>query len=354
MVLFVDRHRPKRLDATDYHKPLANRLKKLVHAHDFPHMLVYGPSGAGKKTRIMALLRELHGPAVERLKVEARDFKFGTTNVELTVLSSPHHIELNPSDAGNKDREVVGELIKEIASTAPVLGGGAEVSHAFKVVVLNEVERLSKPAQHALRRTMEKYVNTCRLLLCCTNPSKVIAPIRSRCLCVRVAAPTHNEVAAVLSTIATKENLKLPPALALRISHECERNLRRAILTLEACKVQSYPFSEDQPLQLPDWQLFIDGLAREIQTEQSPRQLLKVRGKLYELIASCIPPEVIMKRLCAALLKRAPLPVQHEVSFHAASYDHRLHGGQKAIFHLEAFIARYMAIHKKHTVQMAR
>jgi len=57
-----------------------------------------------------------------------------------------------------------------------------------------EVDRLSRQAQAALRRTMEKYTATCRLILCCTSASKVIEPVRSRCLGIRVAAPDHPEV----------------------------------------------------------------------------------------------------------------------------------------------------------------
>jgi replication factor C subunit 3/5 len=36
--------------------------------------MVYGPSGAGKKTRIMCILRELYGSGVEKLKIEQHTF----------------------------------------------------------------------------------------------------------------------------------------------------------------------------------------------------------------------------------------------------------------------------------------
>ena len=62
------------------------------------------------------------------------------------------------------------------------------------VLVLNEVDKLSKEAQHSLRRTMEKYSSSCRLILCCNSSSKVTEAVRSRCLNVRVNAPKNEEV----------------------------------------------------------------------------------------------------------------------------------------------------------------
>ena len=74
-MMWVDKHRPTSLDRLDYHKEQAAQLRQLAQAGDLPHMLFYGPSGAGKKTRIMCLLREIFGAGVERVKLEHRPFK---------------------------------------------------------------------------------------------------------------------------------------------------------------------------------------------------------------------------------------------------------------------------------------
>lgn len=46
-----------------------------VQQGDFPHLLFYGPCGAGKKTRIMMLLRELYGTGVEKLRMGHLNFQ---------------------------------------------------------------------------------------------------------------------------------------------------------------------------------------------------------------------------------------------------------------------------------------
>ena len=116
-------------------------------------------------------------------------------------MASNYHIELNPSDVGLYDYVVVQEIIKEIAQNKqldvsakhPFKGWSARSSSAV-VVLLSEADSLARNAQAGLRRTMEKYSSNCRLVLCCENVSRIIAPIRSRCLCVRVSAPTPLEV----------------------------------------------------------------------------------------------------------------------------------------------------------------
>ena len=52
MSLWIDKHRPQELKQLDYHKDQAEHISKLVEGGDFPHLLVYGPSGAGKKVGV--------------------------------------------------------------------------------------------------------------------------------------------------------------------------------------------------------------------------------------------------------------------------------------------------------------
>ena len=55
MSLWIDKHRPQELKQLDYHKDQAEHISKLVEGGDFPHLLVYGPSGAGKKVGVVFL-----------------------------------------------------------------------------------------------------------------------------------------------------------------------------------------------------------------------------------------------------------------------------------------------------------
>jgi replication factor C subunit 3/5 len=135
-------------------------------------------------------LKEIFGPAVSKLKLDKRTFTTPTNRtVDINMVASNFHVELSPGDAGLNDRHVVQQVIREMASHK-VIGTSAP----YKVVVLTEVDRLTRQAQAALRRTMEKYASTCRLILVCNSPAKVMDPVRSRCLGIRVAAPTHDDV----------------------------------------------------------------------------------------------------------------------------------------------------------------
>jgi len=348
-MLWVDKHRPASLEKLSFHDDLTARLTNLGEQGDIPHLLFYGPNGAGKKTRIVALLRSLFGPGAEKQRLEHREFKTPTNKtIEITTVASNYHIEMNPSDAGNNDRFVVQEVIKEIASSGSVLARKADAKGPkYKVVLLVEVDRMSRQAQAGLRRTMEKSAQTCRLIMCCSNPSKLIDPIKSRCLGIRVPAPSEDEIAGVLREVAEKERLTLPDELAARVAKASGRNLRRAILSLEECRVAQYPFDPKMPIPAPDWELYIKAIAQDVCREQSPARLLATRDKLYELLAKCIPADVIIKTLADELMKNIDDSIKHDVVRWAAFYEHRITQGNKEIFHLEAFVAKFMCIYKK-------
>ena len=86
---------------------------------------------------------------------------------------------------------VIQEILKEIAQTQQVdlnakqrFKGACHVSLRSEyranprlcptVVIINEADSLSRDAQAALRRTMEKYTTNMRLVLCANSTSRLI------------------------------------------------------------------------------------------------------------------------------------------------------------------------------------
>lgn len=146
-----------------------------------------------------------------------------------------YHLEITPADVGTYDRVVVQELLKEVAQTQQV---DLSAKQRFKVVVINEADHLTRDAQAALRRTMEKYSPNLRLILLANSTSNIIAPIRSRTLLVRVAAPTESDICSALHLAGKKEGWTESEVLNKRIAKESGRNLRRALLMFESIYAQ--------------------------------------------------------------------------------------------------------------------
>ena len=130
---------------------------------------------------------------------------------------------------------VIQDLLKEVAQTQQV---DTSAKQRFKVVVINEADHLTRDAQAALRRTMEKYSPNMRLILLANSTGNIIAPIRSRTLLVRVAAPTEEEIVEVLKGVGKKEGYDTPDVIRRKIAKDCGRNLRKGLLMFEAVHAQ--------------------------------------------------------------------------------------------------------------------
>ncbi|KAI4790942.1 P-loop containing nucleoside triphosphate hydrolase protein [Aureobasidium sp. EXF-8845] len=216
---------------------------------------------------------------------------------------------------------------------------------------------------------MEKYSPNLRLILLANSTSNIIAPIRSRTLLVRVAAPTEDEICTVLAQVGKKEGYTRCEGLEKRIAQESYRNLRRALLMFEAVHAQKYRYLLNMPLSPPlilssdqvtekttipppDWEALISQIADEILAERSAARILQVRAKLYDLLTHCIPASTILKTLTFKLMPKIDDALKTEIIKWSAFYEHRIQMGAKHIFHLEAFVAKVMRIVESHLMGM--
>ncbi len=174
--VWVEKYRPKKLSEVIGQKAIVERLSAYTRTRSMPHMLFAGPAGSGKTTCAIALARELFGE-------HWRDSL----------------IELNASDERGID--IVRGKIKDFARAASI--GGTD----FKVIFLDEADSLTADAQAALRRTMERYTQTCRFILSCNYSSKIIEPIQSRCAVFRFRPLSEDDVKTYLKNIASQEHV---------------------------------------------------------------------------------------------------------------------------------------------------
>merc|ERR1711935_1177750 len=74
-----------------------------------------------------------------------------------------------------------------------------------------------------------KYMASCRLILLTESVSKLIPALRSRCLGVRVSAPTETEIEGVLEKVAMAEMFEMGDEQKRNLARVSGRNLRKAL-----------------------------------------------------------------------------------------------------------------------------
>ncbi len=203
-MMWTEKYRPKSIDEIVGHDDIKKRLKGFVESNTLPHLLFAGPPGTGKTTAVLALARDL----------------FKNSSIEGNVL------ELNASDERGID--VIRNQVKSFARIMPM--GDAP----FKIISLDEADALTPAAQHALRRTMEKYVKTSRFILLCNYPGKIIEPIQSRCAFFRFSRLNDTVIKSRLKFIADSERVTINEEGINTIIDISEGDMRKAINILQA------------------------------------------------------------------------------------------------------------------------
>jgi replication factor C small subunit len=201
--LWTEKYRPPTLSGIIGQESVIDSLKKFVENNAVPHCLFSGPPGTSKTTAAMAMARDLFGETFDR-----------------------NFMELNASDERGID--VVRNQIKNFARTMP--SGNAP----FKILVLDEADHLTADAQHALRRTMESFAASCRMVLICNYSSRIIPPIQSRCAIFRFSRLSEEDISGRLKFVAKKEGVNLAPAGIKAILYLAEGDMRAALNLLQA------------------------------------------------------------------------------------------------------------------------
>ena len=313
---WVEKYRPRVLNDIVNQKAIIKRLKQFVIDKSMPHLIFAGPAGTGKTTSALAMVRDLYG----------RKMSINNT-----------HLELNASDARGID--VIRTYIKDFAKSKP------PIDIPFKILILDEADNMTAPAQQALRRTMEKYTRNCRMILICNYSNKIIPPIQSRCVVFRFGALSSGDIKGRIKQIASQEKLILASTGLNALVDVSNGDCRRAINYLQSCGTVSKKIDQEIVFRVagevpPDKIKLILQTAMEGQLSVSIKllnDLIQDYGLSGRNIIKNIHKEIYNLDVSENL--------KIELSKLLAEFEYRLSQGASEEIQLQALLARIVLLH---------
>ena len=195
--LWIEKYRSENLEQYIGNETIKDRIAACIASNDIPHFIFSGTAGTGKTTLAKLI--------VKNIKCD--------------------YLYLNASDENGID--VIRDKVKGFASTSTF--------QPLKVVILDESDFLTQPAQAALRNLIEEYSITTRFVLTCNYIERLIEPLQSRCEIHVLKPPTKGAVAKHICTnILDVEGIKYElPDVALLVK-EFYPDVRSIIKNLQA------------------------------------------------------------------------------------------------------------------------
>jgi replication factor C small subunit len=319
-VMWVEKYRPKTLDEVVDLKDIVESLKAFMrNPKTMPHLLLAGIPGTGKTTVALCIAREL----------------FGDTWKTFTL-------ELNASDERGID--TVRDRVKDFSRYSRAAFGNVP----FALIILDESDQMTGPAQTALRRIMETSSRTSRFILICNQSGKIIEPIQSRCAIFRFSKLDRQAMMEQLGCIAKKESVLLSPEAAERIVDYAEGDLRHAINTLQTAASYRDGVVDEKTVSL------VVGEASPVQVQIMIRKalygdFLEARKMMYDLMGSYgFNGADIVRQMQRELFKMSTLTPEQkaDLSNIIGEYDYRLTQGANSDIQLSALLAQFAKIGK--------
>ncbi|XP_005102663.1 replication factor C subunit 5 [Aplysia californica] len=212
---WVEKYRPKQLDDLISHKDIITTISKFVSEDRLPHLLFYGPPGTGKTSTILAVAKQIYSPKEFNSMV----------------------LELNASD--DRGIGIVRGQVLSFASTRTIFKKG------FKIVILDEADAMTKDAQNALRRVIEKFTENTRFCIICNYLSKIIPALQSRCTRFRFGPLHQDQMVSRLEHVIAQESVKVTEDGMKSLVTLSGGDMRKALNILQSTSMAYEEVSED-------------------------------------------------------------------------------------------------------------
>lgn len=334
-MFYIDKYAPTKYEDIIFHKNELEKLKIMSQDNAIPHLIFYGPYGSGKRKTIELFLLMLYDESVKKLK-DVTYYVVGNNNIttEVIIKQSNYYIIIEPNN-NNFDKYYIQNIIKDYIKQNPL--NIINYKKKFRTVLINNIDYMSYYAQISLRRTIEKYSNVCRFIMNCHSLSKVIEPLRSRCYCFRIKAPSEIELFKMMINIAGREQICMNINDYHKIIDISNRNIKNVLWLMQIKKSDDkYETSFDN---------IIDLILKKL-IENNMCNLLEIRKLLYDIIITNINGTLIIKKLIDTIISNKLISEDKKIKIieAGAHYEHDLIRGRREMLSLEALIINIMNI----------